>query len=80
MVTDLNSIPSLAVERMEILRDGAAAQYGSDAISGIVNLVLKKTVNEGSFKTQYGVTKEGDGATFLSALNYGFKLGKPKSF
>ncbi len=80
VVTDLNSIPSLAVERMEILRDGAAAQYGSDAISGIVNLVLKKSVNEGTFKTQYGVTKEGDGATYLSAINYGFKLGKPKSF
>ncbi len=80
VVTDLNSIPSLAVERMEILRDGAAAQYGSDAISGIVNLVLKKTVNEGTFKTQSGITKEGDGATFLSAINYGFKLGKPKSF
>ena len=80
VVTDLNSIPSLAVERMEILRDGAAAQYGSDAISGIINLVLKKTVNEGTFKTQYGVTKEGDGATYLSAINYGFKLGKPKSY
>ncbi len=80
VVTDLNSIPSLSVERMEILRDGAAAQYGSDAIAGIINLVLKKSVNEGTFKTQYGVTKEGDGATYLSAINYGFKLGKPKSF
>ena len=42
VVTDLNSIPSLAVERMEILQDGAAAQYGSDAIAGIMNHVLKK--------------------------------------
>ncbi len=80
VVTDLNSIPSLAVERMEILRDGAAAQYGSDAIAGIVNLVLKKSVHEGSFKTQYGVTKKGDGASFLAAINYGFSLGRPKSF
>ena len=44
--TDLNAFPSAAVERIEILRDGASAQYGSDAIAGVINLVLKKTVNE----------------------------------
>lgn len=76
----MNTIPSLAVERTEILRDGAAAQYGSDAIAGIVNLQLRKTVNQDIFKTQYGVTKEGDGANFLSAINYGFKLGKENSY
>ncbi|HEX6426073.1 MAG TPA: TonB-dependent receptor [Niastella sp.] len=80
VVTDLNSIPSLAVERMEILRDGAAAQYGSDAIAGIMNLSLKKNINSGTFKTQFGVTKEGDGATALAALNYGFGLGKKGSY
>jgi iron complex outermembrane recepter protein len=80
VVTDLNSIPSLAVDRMEILRDGAAAQYGSDAIAGIMNLALKKTINTGTVKTQFGVTKEGDGATALGALNYGFGLGKQNSY
>lgn len=80
VVTDLNSIPPLAVERMEILRDGAAAQYGSDAIAGIVNLALKKNINSGTFKTQFGVTKEGDGGTALAALNYGFGLGKKGSY
>jgi iron complex outermembrane recepter protein len=80
VVTDLNSIPSLAVERMEILRDGAAAQYGSDAIAGIMNLALKKNINSGTFKTQFGVTKEGDGGTALAALNYGFSLGKKGSY
>lgn len=80
VVTDLNSIPSLAVERMEILRDGAAAQYGSDAIAGIMNLSLKSSINSGTFKTQFGVTKEGDGATALAALNYGLGLGKAGSF
>ena len=80
VVTDLNSIPSLAVERMEILRDGAAAQYGSDAIAGIMNLVLKKNINSGTFKTQFGVTSKGDGATALAAINYGFGLGKVGSF
>jgi iron complex outermembrane receptor protein len=80
VVTDMNSIPSLAMERIEVLRDGAAAQYGSDAIAGIVNLALNKSVGKGTFKTQYGVTKMGDGATYLGAFNYGFKLGKEKSY
>jgi iron complex outermembrane receptor protein len=80
VVTDLNSIPSLAVERMEILRDGAAAQYGSDAIAGIMNLSLKSNINSGQFKTQFGITKKGDGGTALAALNYGLGLGKAGSF
>lgn len=80
VVTDMNAIPSLAIERSEILRDGAASQYGSDAIAGIVNLRLKQTVNQGIVKTQIGTTKEGDGTNFLIGLNYGFKLGKEKSF
>ena len=80
VVTDMNAIPSLAIERSEILRDGAASQYGSDAIAGIVNLRLKETVGQGLVKTQIGATNEGDGANFLIGLNYGFKLGKEKSF
>ncbi|THU35815.1 TonB-dependent receptor [Niastella caeni] len=80
VVTDLNGIPSLAVERLEILRDGAAAQYGSDAIAGIINLELKKTIKTGTFRTQLGINKEGDGATVMTAINYGFGLGKPQSY
>ena len=80
VVTDLNSIPSMAVEQMEILRDGAAAQYGSDAIAGIMNLNLKKNINSGAFKTQFGITSKGDGGTGLAALNYGFGLGKKGSY
>lgn len=80
VVTDLNSIPSMAIERMEILRDGDAAQYGSDAIAGIINLALKRNINSGSVKTQFGITKKGDGGTGMAALNYGFGLGKPESF
>ena len=44
--TDLNAIPTGAIDRVEILRDGASAQYGSDAIAGVINLVLKKNVNK----------------------------------
>jgi iron complex outermembrane recepter protein len=79
VVTDMNSIPSLALERMEILRDGAAAQYGSDAIAGIANLVLKKSVNNGTAQIQYGGTSKGDGAGYTVGLNYGFSLGKKAS-
>ncbi|WP_375445046.1 TonB-dependent receptor domain-containing protein [uncultured Fibrella sp.] len=80
VVTDLNAIPSLALDRIEVLRDGAAAQYGSDAIAGIVNLALNKSVGVGTFKTQYGQTSKGDGAGYMAALNYGFRLGKPDSY
>ncbi|MEO7523643.1 MAG: TonB-dependent receptor [Ferruginibacter sp.] len=80
VVTDMNAIPSLAIERSEILRDGAASQYGSDAIAGIVNLRLRETVNQGIAKTQIGTTTEGDGTNYLVGLNYGFKLGKERSF
>lgn len=80
VVTDMNAIPFLAVDRTEILRDGGAAQYGSDAIAGIVNVRLRNAINQGIFKTQFGINKEGDGATYLGSLNYGFSLGKENSF
>ena len=76
VVTDLNAIPSLAIERIEVLRDGAAAQYGSDAIAGVINLGLNKSTGVGTAKVQYGITKEGDGAQYLAGANYGLKLGK----
>lgn len=53
---DINSIPSMAVERVEILRDGAAAQYGSDAIAGVVNMQLKNNREGGSFQAYMGST------------------------
>jgi iron complex outermembrane receptor protein len=76
VVTDLNAIPSLAIERIEVLRDGAAAQYGSDAIAGVINLGLNKSTGVATVKTQYGITKQGDGAQYLAGANYGVKLGK----
>ena len=70
--TDLNSIPAAAIERIEILRDGASAQYGSDAIAGVVNIILKSSVNEftatatvGTHMTGYGSTLELDGQKVL---------------
>jgi iron complex outermembrane recepter protein len=51
---DLNMIPAAAIERIEVLRDGAAAQYGSDAIAGVINIVLKSTATGGGISTSYG--------------------------
>ncbi|TAD90637.1 MAG: hypothetical protein EAY75_04255 [Bacteroidetes bacterium] len=80
VVTDLNVMPFLAFERTEVLRDGAASLYGSDAIAGIINLKLRETVQQGTVRTQLSTTQEGDGTNFLAAINYGFKLGKEKSY
>jgi iron complex outermembrane receptor protein len=87
--TDLNAIPSYAIERIEVLRDGAAAQYGSDAIAGVINIVLKKNAKYLSGDVQYGTNlssgsnnfKGGaDGQNLQVDLNYGTSLGKAGSF
>ncbi len=68
--TDLNSIPVAAIERVEILRDGAAAQYGSDAIAGVINIVLKS--GAGSHLTSaFGQYSKGDGINRQTAINHG---------
>ena len=58
---DLSAIPKAAVERIEILRDGAAAQYGSDAIAGVINIVLKENTESLQLNSLMGTTGEGDG-------------------
>jgi len=73
---DLNSIPVAAIDRIEVLRDGAAAQYGSDAIAGVINIVLKEQSNEIQINTMAGVTAEGDGEQIKTDVNYGFKIGE----
>lgn len=71
---DLNAIPLDAVRQVEILKDGAAAMYGSDAIAGVINLQLKKAVNEGFVKVQQGVTERGDGQVLGLGAHYGFRV------
>lgn len=80
VVSDLNSIPTAAIQRIEVLRDGAAAQYGSDAIAGIVNLALKDADEGGSVGISTGLNKEGDGFTFKASLNQGLRLGSNGGF
>ena len=72
---DLNSIPAGAIERIEILRDGAAAQYGSDAIAGVINIVLKKSTDDIVLSSTASVRRRGDGLTTRTSAGYGFKLG-----
>lgn len=73
--TDLNSIPPSSIERIEVLRDGASAQYGSDAIAGVINVVLKKSTGKTTITTHAGQQYEGDGFVYNIGLNRGFKLG-----
>jgi iron complex outermembrane receptor protein len=70
---DLNSIPSAAIGRIEVLRDGAAAQYGSDAIAGVINIVLDRSLGSG-FNGTYGVTSEGDGQVMEGSAYAGVPL------
>ena len=69
--TDMSTIPSSMIDRMEILKDGASAIYGSDAIAGVVNIILKKNMEGGQFSGYVGENKEGDGRTEDWALSYG---------
>lgn len=72
---DLKSIPIAALERVEILRDGASAQYGSDAIAGVINFILKKDVESSSFNSTFGITSQQDGFHLSSDFNTSFAFG-----
>lgn len=73
---DLNAIPISAIDHVEVLRDGASAQYGSDAIAGVVNVVLKKNPSGGDVSARYGEYKKHDGKQWNAGADAGFKLGK----
>ncbi|REE81831.1 iron complex outermembrane receptor protein [Lutibacter oceani] len=87
--TDLNAIPAASIERIEVLRDGAAAQYGSDAIAGVINIVLKRSTNELILNVTSGAnfsknansqTGGVDGETTNVSANYGLQLGDKGGF
>lgn len=71
---DLRAIPMAAIERIEVLRDGAASQYGSDAIGGVINIVLKENADESTVGVYAGVTEEGDGERYSATANVGLRL------
>jgi iron complex outermembrane receptor protein len=89
--TDVNVVPALSLKRVEVLRDGAAAQYGSDAIGGVINMELNDASSGGAINTFFGIAstkpnldvkgviapeKINDGLTYNLAANAGLKLGK----
>lgn len=72
---DIATIPSSALKGVEVLRDGAAAQYGSDAIAGVINFALKDNSEGGSVSVNTGQYYEGDGGQVSITGNLGFSLG-----
>jgi iron complex outermembrane receptor protein len=77
---DIATIPSSALKAIEVLRDGAAAQYGSDAIAGVINFVLKDNDEGGSLSVDSGQYYEGDGTQYTISGNIGFALGEAGFF
>jgi iron complex outermembrane recepter protein len=73
---DISTIPAIALKRVEVLRDGAAAQYGSDAIAGVINFVLDDATEGLRFEAKYGQTIEGDGDAYQISGAAGMPLGQ----
>ncbi|MCC6069878.1 TonB-dependent receptor [Massilia sp. GCM10020059] len=72
MFADLNIIPSEAIERVEVLKTGASSLYGSDAIAGVVNVILRRDFTGTSARASYGQSEEGDGNDTVVAVAHGF--------
>lgn len=72
---DISAIPSLALKQVEVLRDGASSQYGSDAIAGVINFVLRDDAEGFEVVANYGSTYESDGDNYRIAANGGFPVG-----
>ena len=72
---DISVIPAIAIKQLEVLRDGASSQYGSDAIAGVLNFILKDAPDGGTFSAQWGQTYEGDGDEYTIGANVGIGLG-----
>ena len=73
---DISVFPSLALKNVQVLRDGASSQYGSDAIAGVINFELKDAAEGGIVEVRYGETYEGDGENYRIAGNIGLPLGQ----
>ena len=78
VANDINSIPFSAIEKIEILRDGASAQYGSDAIAGVINIILKESTGKTSVLLQGGQYYKGDGENISLGINHGIDIGKTR--
>jgi iron complex outermembrane receptor protein len=77
---DLNTIPLSAIDHIEVLRDGASAQYGSDAIAGVINIILKKGAKGGDIELSGGQYSAGDGRQWQGSANFGIPLSNDKGW
>lgn len=73
---DISSIPAIALKQVQVLRDGAAAQYGSDAIAGVVNFLLNDAPEGGTLEAKVGEYYSGDGEVYQVAASYGFPINQ----
>ncbi len=73
---DISVIPTIGLKQVEILRDGASSQYGSDAIAGVMNFILKDSPDSGQVELSYGSTYAGDGDNYKISANIGLPLGE----
>lgn len=71
---DVSVIPAIALKQVEVLRDGAASQYGSDAIAGVINFVLRDSPDGAIFEAEWGQTYEGDGDQYQISANLGLPI------
>ena len=78
--SDISGIPIDAIKDIQVLRDGASAQYGSDAIAGVINIILKDSPDGGSATLRTGITSAGDGEMFGVSVNNGSSIGDDKGF
>jgi len=72
---DISAIPSMALKQIEVLKDGASSQYGSDAIAGVLNFILRDDAEGFDIQAQYGSTYEGDGDNYTISANAGIPIG-----
>jgi iron complex outermembrane receptor protein len=72
---DISVIPAVAIKQVEVLRDGASSQYGSDAIAGVMNFILKDSPDGGTVSARLGSTYAGDGDNYTIAANFGVPIG-----
>lgn len=77
---DISSIPTIALKEVQVLRDGAAAQYGADAVAGVINFILNDDPDGGRVEAKLGSTYEGDGDTYQVAGTWGMPLGDGDGF
>ncbi|WP_438481186.1 TonB-dependent receptor plug domain-containing protein [Oleiharenicola lentus] len=75
---NINTLPTVGLAQIEILRDGASALYGADAVAGVINFISKNDVNGGTIQARFGITEQGGGAEATGTINFGTQFAEGK--